>query len=67
MLYKSATWPAVDVFFLYLPDIPMTFIDEEQGRAYREKVTNVYTQQMKYEKVNTKVSALSRSSVNLVH
>jgi hypothetical protein len=32
MLYKSGTWPAVDVFFLFLPDIPMTFIDEEEGK-----------------------------------
>ena len=32
MLYRAGTWPAVDVFFLYLQDIPMTFIDEEEGR-----------------------------------
>ncbi len=42
LLYKRATWPIVDLFFL-LPDIPMTFIGENDGEAFRSKTTNIFT------------------------
>jgi len=42
LLYKRATWPIIDLFFL-LPDIPMTFIGENEGEAFRAKTTNIFT------------------------
>lgn len=42
LLYKRATWPIVDLFFL-LPDIPMTFIGENDGEAFRIKTANIFT------------------------
>ena len=42
LLYKRGTWAAVDVFF-FLPDIPMTFIGEQDGHAFRTKTTNIFT------------------------
>ena len=34
LLYKRGTWPCIDLFFL-LPDIPLTFIGETEGQAFR--------------------------------
>ena len=34
-------WSAVDLLFS-LPDVPMTFMDEINGEAYRVQITNVY-------------------------
>ena len=41
LLYGRGNWSAVDLLFS-LPDIPMTFMDEIDGEAYRVKITNVY-------------------------
>ena len=41
LLYGRGNWSAVDILFT-LPDIPMTFMDEIDGEAYRVKITNVY-------------------------
>ncbi len=42
LLYKRGLWAAVDLFF-FLPDIPMTFIGEYEGHAFRTKTTNIFT------------------------
>lgn len=42
LLYKRGTWAAVDLIF-FLPDIPMTFIGEQDGHAFRSKTTNIFT------------------------
>ena len=42
LLYKRATWPIIDLFFL-LPDIPMTFIGENEGEAFRAKTIHIFT------------------------
>ena len=41
LLYGRGNWAAVDLLFA-LPDIPMTFMNEIDGEAYRVKVVNVY-------------------------
>lgn len=41
-LYRKATMPIIDLFFL-LPDIPMTFIGENDGESLRLKTTNIFT------------------------
>ncbi|MDR3736752.1 MAG: alpha-amylase family protein, partial [Acidobacteriaceae bacterium] len=40
-LYGRGTWSAVDLLF-FMPDIPMTFMDEIKGSVYRRNTTNVY-------------------------
>lgn len=44
LLYGRGNWTAVDLLFT-LPDIPMTFMDEIDGEAYRVKITSVYSSQ----------------------
>ena len=44
LLYGRGAWPAADVLLL-MPDIPMTFIGEQDGHVYRTPITHVYTQQ----------------------
>ena len=41
LLYGRGNWSAVDLLFC-LPDIPMTFMNEIDGEAYRVQITNVY-------------------------
>lgn len=41
-LYKRATWAVVDLFF-FLPDLPMTFLSEIEGCAYRTKSTMLFS------------------------
>ena len=41
LLYGRGNWSAVDLLFS-LPDVPMTFMDEINGEAYRVQITNVY-------------------------
>ena len=41
LLYGRGNWAAVDLLFA-LPDIPMTFMNEIDGEAYRVKIVNVY-------------------------
>jgi len=40
-LYERAIWCAVDMLF-FMPDIPMTFMDEIKGSVFRRSTTNVY-------------------------
>ena len=42
MLYGRGNWSAIDLLFS-LPDVPMTFMNEIDGEAYRVQITNVYT------------------------
>ena len=42
LLYGKGNWSAIDLLFA-LPDIPMTFMNEIDGEAYRVQITNVYT------------------------
>ena len=42
LLYGKGNWSAIDLLFT-LPDIPMTFMNEIDGEAYRVQITNVYT------------------------
>lgn len=42
LLYGRGNWSAIDLLFS-LTDIPMTFMDEIEGEAYRVKITNVYS------------------------
>lgn len=44
LLYGRGNWSAVDLLF-GLPDIPMTFMDEIDGEAYRVQIINVYQAQ----------------------
>ena len=41
LLYGIGNWSAIDLLFS-LPDIPMTFMGEIDGEAYRVQITNVY-------------------------
>ena len=41
LLYGRGNWSAVDLLFS-LPEIPMTFMDEIDGEAFRVQITNVY-------------------------
>jgi starch synthase len=41
LLYARGAWSAVDVLF-FMPDIPMTFMNEIYGSAYRKNITSVY-------------------------
>ena len=41
LLYGRGNWSAIDLLFT-LPDIPMTFMNEIDGEAYRVQITNVY-------------------------
>lgn len=41
LLYGRGAWAAVDVLF-FLPFIPMSFIGEQDGHAYRSKISSLY-------------------------
>ena len=41
LLYGRGNWSAVDLLFS-LPEIPMTFMDEIDGEAFRVQITSVY-------------------------
>lgn len=41
MLYKRGAWAACDLVF-FMPDIPMTFIGEIEGKATKVKATNFF-------------------------
>jgi starch synthase len=40
-IFKRATWAYIDLIF-FLPEIPMTFIGEHDGKAYRTKTTSIF-------------------------
>ena len=46
LLYGRGNWSAIDLLFT-LPDIPMTFMNEIDGEAYRVQITNVYSSKEK--------------------
>ena len=62
LLYGKGNWSAVDLLFT-LPDVPMTFMNEIDGEAYRVQITNVYTSRENKNEVNPNNdrSLLSRS------
>jgi glycogen synthase len=41
LLYGRGAWAAVDVLF-FMPFIPMSFIGEQDGHAYRSKISSLY-------------------------
>jgi len=41
LLYGKGAWAAIDVLFM-LPSIPMTFIGEQDGHAYRAPISSLY-------------------------
>ena len=41
LLFRKATWSVIDLFF-FLPDLPMTFLGEEAGHAFRIKTVNEF-------------------------
>ncbi len=41
LLYGRGAWASVDLLF-FMPDIPMTFIGEQAGFTYRNRITNIY-------------------------
>ena len=43
LLHGRGNWTAIDLLFA-LPDVPMTFMEEINGEAYRVQITNVYEQ-----------------------
>jgi starch synthase len=43
LLYKRGAWAAIDVFFFF-PDIPMTFMEEDKGQAYRGKSLRIFNE-----------------------
>ncbi len=63
LLYGRGNWCAIDLLFS-LPDIPMTFMDEIEGEAFRVKITNVYSSK-ELPKRKSGVGLKSKSSVSL--
>lgn len=63
LLYGRGNWSAIDLLFS-LPDIPMTFMDEIEGEAFRVKITNVYSSK-ELPKRSSKVGLKSKSFVSL--
>lgn len=45
-IFKKATWAFIDLLF-FLPEIPMTFIGEQDGKAYRTKTTSIFFESAK--------------------
>jgi hypothetical protein len=63
LLYGRGNWSAVDLLFS-LPDVPMTFMEEINGEAYRVQITNVY-QQKEIPKVFRSSKSKSSSGLKL--
>lgn len=59
LLYKRGTWAAIDLIFFF-PDIPMTFIGEQDGHAFRTKTTNIFTKVVVKDKESEKEKKLKR-------
>ena len=58
LLYGRGNWAAVDLLFS-LPDIPMTFMNEIDGEAYRVKIVNVYESKEKPQGSSSTTNLLS--------
>ena len=67
LLYGRGNWSAVDLLFC-LPDIPMTFMDEIDGEAYRVQITNVYESKENKQNDNQggRIRARSKSLLKLL-
>lgn len=70
LLYGRGNWSAVDLLFS-LPDIPMTFMDEIDGEAYRVQIVNVYESKDSNRGSvssgsSTKISTRSKSLMRLI-
>jgi starch synthase len=50
-MFKKATWAFIDLIF-FLPEIPMTFIGEQDGKAYRTKTTSIFFESAKKSEKN---------------
>ena len=40
LLYGRGAWAVVDLLF-FMEDVPMTYIGEQNGRAYKPKILNL--------------------------
>ena len=65
LLYGRGNWSAVDLLFS-LPDIPMTFMDEIDGEAYRVQITNVYESKENKQNENQRFRQRSKSLLKLI-
>ena len=66
LLYGRGNWSAIDLLFT-LPDVPMTFMNEIDGEAYRVQITNVYTsRENKKEEDNNQGNRLKSRSKSLM-
>lgn len=50
-IFKKATWAFIDLIF-FLPEVPMTFIGEHDGKAYRTKTTSIFFDSLKRDDKN---------------
>ena len=70
LLYGRGNWSAIDLLFT-LPDVPMTFMNEIDGEAYRVQITNVYTSKENKNEENSalqgnKLKSRSKSLMRLI-
>ena len=70
LLYGRGNWSAIDLLFT-LPDVPMTFMNEIDGEAYRVQITNVYTSRENKNEDNSplqanKLKSRSKSLMRLI-
>ena len=61
-LFQRATWSVIDLFF-FMPDLPMTFLGEDQGHAFRIKTVNNFRREIEGRECSptTKRSGVSKS------
>lgn len=64
LLYGRGNWSAVDLMFA-LPDVPMTFMEEINGEAYRVQITNVYESKEIPKENKLPINFKSKSFMNL--
>ena len=65
LLFGRGNWSAVGLLFS-LPDIPMTFMDEIDGEAYRVQITNVYESKENKQNDNQRFRQRSKSLLKLI-
>jgi len=44
-LYGKGTWASIDILY-FMPDIPITFMNEIEGEVYNISQTNIYQHEM---------------------
>lgn len=66
LIFKRALWSVIDLYF-FLPDIPMTFLGEEDGHAFRTKTVNNFRKESSYKVVSSprKKKKMSKSATDL--